>query len=84
MLKLGNADRQILNGFAAIEVILLPDPLRHRVFLADAFVAYRATRPFFGGALTAEVVVARIGALVLLLVLPFMQYLRQNEICQKR
>ena len=75
MLKLGNVDRQILNCFAAIEVILLPDPLRHRFFLADAFAAYGATRPCFGGALTAEVVVAGIGALVLLLVLPFMQYL---------
>ena len=64
-----------MNGFAVIEVILLPDPLHHRVFLADAFAAYRATGPCFGGALTAEVVVARIGALVLLLVLPFMQYL---------
>ena len=64
-----------MNGFAVIEVILLPDPLHHRVFLADAFAAYRATGPCFGGALTAEVVVARIGALVLLLRLPFMQYL---------
>ena len=73
-----------MNGLAVIEVILLPDPLRHRVFLADAFSAYRATGPYFGGALTAEVVVARIGALVLLLVLPFMQYLWQNKICQKR
>ena len=64
-----------MNGLAVIEVILLPDPPHHRVFLADAFAAYRATRPCFGGALTAEVVVSRIGALVFLLVLPFMQYL---------
>ena len=77
-------DRQVVNGLAGIEVILLPDPLRDRVFLADAFSAYKAIRPCFGGALTAEVVVARIGALVLLLVLPFMQYLWQNKICQKR
>ena len=77
-------DRQIVNGLAVSEVILLPDPLYHRVFLADAFAAYKTTKPCFGGALIAEVVVAHIGALVLLLVLPFMQYLWRNKICQKR